>query len=330
MARVLLTTAQPGNPADKGWLFGPYELLLASAQLAGGGKHQLTDGPHDADIILFTDSGPDVACRTLRKTALYQRYFWKCFVHAQDDQPLALLPGVYASIEKRWHDPLWTRSGFYVHSAESGRFDFQPFNQDAKWLFSFVGSCSNAPVRGRLADLRHPRFHMEDTSGKIIPAYTSGDAEAIARLNNSYCEIIRESKFVLCPRGVGCSSLRIFEVMAMGRCPVILSDEWVPPDGPQWNLCSLRIPESSVATLPAILGQYEADAGKMGLLARGEWERWFSEKALFETVVDWCLAIRDAGKCGDRWFRAARYLQLLRPFHLRSYLRNLKNAALKK
>lgn len=325
MARVFLTTLYPKCPNHSWWL-GCYQMFLASARLAKGRKHQLADTPEAADIVLFSDSGPGAYQSAIRKSTLFRRYYKRCFVHAPDDLPLPLLPGVYASIEKRWHDSRWTRSGFYIHSAESGRFGFQEFNRNARWLFSFVGSCSNAPVRMRLARLRHPRFHLVDSSGKVVPAYSTGDRLAIEELNKSCREVVRESKFVLCPRGVGCSSQRLFEVMAMGRCPVIVSDDWVPPEGPRWELCSLRVPEAGLSALPELLENRESDAQELGRHAREEWERWFSEPVLFETVVDWCLAIKQAGRCGDPWYRRAKYLQLLRPTHLRKFLRGRNNA----
>jgi hypothetical protein len=325
MARVLLKTVQPGEPADNPWHFGPYIQFQSSARLSQGRKHRLTEDPEEADLILFADSGPDAYFYSIRKSALFRRHAGKCFVFATDDRPLALLPGVYASIENRWYDSRWTRSGFYVHTAGNHRFESLPFEENSKWLASFAGSCSNAPVRARLQDLAHPRFQLVDTSGQVIPAFSTGNTQAIENLTRTFVESVRNSKFVLCPRGVGCSSLRIFEVMCMGRCPVILSDDWVPPDGPRWEACSLRARESDVAGLPRLLEQMEPRAEKMGLRARAEWERWFSEDALFETVVDWCLAIRQGGKCDAPWFRRMKFLQLLRPFHLRHYLRYRMN-----
>src|SRR2546423_4170060 len=40
-------------------------------------------------------------------------------------------------------------------------------------------------------------------------------------------EICKASKFILCSRGVGTSSVRLFDTMRMGRVPVILSDQWL-------------------------------------------------------------------------------------------------------
>ena len=65
-----------------------------------------------------------------------------------------------------------------------------------------------------------------------------------------YLSTLLDSRFVLCPRGYGTSSYRLFETMRLGRVPVIISDEWVPPLGPSWLNCSIRISEKRVRELP--------------------------------------------------------------------------------
>ena len=91
-----------------------------------------------------------------------------------------------------------------------------------------------------------------------------------------FAEIMFRSKFVLCPRGHGTSSFRLYETLAAGRVPVIISDAWVPPHGPTWNDFSIRWPEAKIAELPARLREIEPDAEMMGLMARRTYDRWFA------------------------------------------------------
>src|SRR5258706_12122572 len=113
--------------------------------------------------------------------------------------------------------------------------------EEPRWLFSFVGS-RNVVVRGALLELSHPRGLVRDTSGFNI--YDGGDeAEHAARRMREYVETLKESKFVLCPRGLGTSSIRLYETLALGRVPVILSDKWVAPEGPDWAAFSLPVEE---------------------------------------------------------------------------------------
>ena len=314
MAKVLLTTLHPPTAT---WHQGRYELLRLSAELSGGRKHQLTNDPEEADLILFSDEGPKPYLRSIRSSPLYRRYWRKCFVFDSEDKPIAFLPGVYASIEKCWHNRNWTRSGFYSHIAERSRFDFIPFRENAKWLYSFAGSCYHSRVRESLKQIKDPRFHLTDTSGKMIYIYREDDQDDVA----AYKEIVGDSKFVLCPRGVGCSSIRLFETMRMGRVPVILSDCWVALEGPLWEKFSVRIAEADAHKLPSLLTSMEPQAAEMAAMARAQWEQWFGEAVLFETAVDWCLDIRAGGKCESWLARWTKRLQYLRKDHFRNYLR---------
>lgn len=84
------------------------------------------------------------------------------------------------------------------------------------------------------------------------------------------------SYFCLCPRGVGVGTIRLFEVMAAGRCPVIISDDWPPITGIDWDTCSVQIREADVLNLPAILGERKANALRLGANAAAIWEANFA------------------------------------------------------
>jgi len=109
----------------------------------------------------------------------------------------------------------------------------------------------------------------------------------------------------------------------MGRVPVIISDDWVEPNGPNWEGFSIRVAEREIADIPRLLEAREPDALAMGNLAREEWQRWFSDEVAFHRVVDWCLQIRDRRRLPEMIARLPLYFQLLRPFHLKWALRSL-------
>ena len=93
---------------------------------------------------------------------------------------------------------------------------------------------------------------------------------------SSYAESLGRSAFVLCPRGYGPSLIRLFEAMQVGRCPVIISDNWLPPPFVDWSTCSIRVPEASIEDIPAILRKRQGEAGKLGREARRVWEQFLS------------------------------------------------------
>ena len=318
---ALIRLAMPAEESSRSSFL--YRQFLESAHSSV--KHQLTNDADKADIVLFSDGGQEPYFRSIIGSSLFREFREKCFVSTQKTIRCRFSREFTLRSKSVGTDPRWERPGFYVSTGQ--QFDEQPWLGESRCLFSFVGSCCNAAVRKQLLSLHHPRFDLLDTSGKIVPAYTSGDQAAIADLNRRYADSVRRSSFVLCPRGAGCSSLRLFEVMRMGRSPVILSDEWAQPIGPQWDKFAVIVSEKQVFELPRMLSSREEFAEVMGRLARQEWEKWFSMQTFFDTTVDGCLDIQRAGKCGDSWFRRRKYFQLLRPFHARHYLRSCVRAA---
>jgi hypothetical protein len=113
------------------------------------------------------------------------------------------------------------------------------------------------------------------------------------------------------------------ETMRTGRVPVIISDDWVEPSGPKWEDFSIRVAENAVSDIPRLLEAREAQAVEMGMRARDEWQRWFSDEVAFHRVVEWCLEIRARRRIPEAIARFPVYLQLLRPFHFKRALRSL-------
>ncbi len=100
---------------------------------------------------------------------------------------------------------------------------------------------------------------------------------------------------------------------------MIISDQWVPPTGPDWAAFSIRVPENDVASIPPRLEEREHDAERMGAIAREQWEQWFSEEVCFHRIVSWCNDIKASRRLPIGVLRWMPYAQLLRPVHLRRW-----------
>lgn len=107
-------------------------------------------------------------------------------------------------------------------------------------------------------------------------------------MRERFCKQIARSKFVLCPRGVGCSSYRLFEVMSAGRIPVIISDEWVKPPGPRWDRFSVRVAEREVTKIPDLLRELAPDVPRLMREASAAYAEFYSSRRLFSHLGD-CL-----------------------------------------
>ncbi|RYZ56581.1 MAG: hypothetical protein EOO14_12160, partial [Chitinophagaceae bacterium] len=124
--------------------------------------------------------------------------------------------------------------------------------------------------------LDHPAdAYIKDTTGSR--AWELDPDQKIA-YELAYSRVMQESYFVLCPRGVGPCTYRLFETMQLGRVPVIVSDGWPKVPNVDWERFSITVPESDILQIPAILRERKGEAAEMGKMARLQWEEHFSPK----------------------------------------------------
>jgi hypothetical protein len=251
------------------------------------------------------------------------------FLFSQADDPILWAPGVFASVSAKHPDIGRARGGFYVyHTHYEPEFAaaLQPRPHDeSKFLWSFVGSVASCPaVRGPLLALPDERALTRDTTRDTAEwsrrwQFEGPDRAERSRVLSSYAETLHQTKFVVCPRGVGLSSVRLFEAMRVGKCPVIVSDDWLAPPFVEWESCAIRIPERDLRHLPAVLREREKDAVALGLRARVVWEQRYSPRGMLDTLVEACL---DIGPARRRF--ASRLRMVRRSATNRSTARKLK------
>jgi hypothetical protein len=317
MARLLLLSATPEHEETE-------EKLAALADLQRRavcdrfGVHSVTDDPDAADVILFVETyGAGWHFEHVRRHPLTRKYRENCFVFCANPFAIPFLPGIYTSINRRWASHR-TISGFYLGLPRNEFTTYTQPTDDLPFLYSFMGSTKNAPVRARLPELVHPRGVVRDTSADYVRVLQRAMTPPERRdYHRRYAELTKTSKFVLCPRGVSVSTIRLFETMRMGRAPVVLSDGWVPPPGPAWERFIVRVPEKEWRIIPHLLEEREGEAVAMGELARQVWEDWFSDEAAFHRIAEWCLQLGASRRLPEAIARWPAYLQYLRPFYLR-------------
>ena len=269
------------------WL---YEKLTECAVLDDG--MALAETRRSADVIVYPSPGwPDPEAPD-RLATFRWRDFRRVYVFSQHDHALPWAPGMYASLPVSRARHGFT-GGFYVahHHREPGGLEADleaARGCEPRMLWSFTGTVSNAPVRQRLAELDDPEGRVVDTQyyNDVIRWHFSDTHRADGRAAfASYAESLGRSAFVLCPRGYGPSSIRLFEAMQVGRCPVIVSDDWLPPPFVDWSSCSIRVPEASVQEIPAILRQRQDEAAQLGREARRVWEQFFAPQHQLRTIL---------------------------------------------
>ena len=274
--------------------------------------HELVADPEGAHLLLFCDIAGSNWFSELRKNIAILRNPGKCFAISDSDRPMPLLHGIYTSASRslRFQDRF--RSGAYnllpdeIKNPLVARSEGRSFEIPKRYLFSFAGRDS-AKVRKRLCQLPWPAdVFVYDTTCKY---HAFGDKFKENDLwEKRFFEILQESKFALCPRGVGAASLRLFESMRMGVAPIILSDDWIFPKGPEWSEFALIVPEKDADRLYGIAKQNEGRALEMGRKARLAYETYFADEVYFNYLVDQMVDIQRSQKIPERIFWSCRHL----------------------
>lgn len=285
--------------------------LTELARLDRHGTHSLVSEPEEADLILFVDPHQypsDWATGMLGRHDLVRAYPEKAFIYNERDLPRDLLPGIYVSMPRRRFNPRRHRAFSYYRLTTDTR---GARGRSPDLLFSFLGRRASQ-VRNAVFELSHPLAIIEDTSRYD---FFAGSPAALAPAQERYVDVLGRSKFVLCPRGAGTSSIRLFEALAAGRVPVVISDEWVPPAGIDWSTCSLRLAENEAATVGERLEAIEASWPALAETAQRTYDTWFAPDVWFHRVIELCGEVLEAGETGfarqwtqlETWRVAARY-----------------------
>jgi hypothetical protein len=306
----------------------PLGTFLRVVSLDRFGVHELTRLPQDADIILFVENShyhDDPYYKKLRRHFWVRQYREKCFMYNEQTRPWCVLPGLYPNMPEKGLNIRRQRTSNFVRVMNPYIAQIVESGQSPKYFFSFIGS-TNAPVRDKIFRLKGPSIHIQDTTD--IDFFYRKDKEVEAAKMN-YAEIIGHSKFVLCPRGVGVSSFRLFETMQAGRVPVVLSDNWVPPEGPHWEEFLIRIPESQVHSISKILKNHESRYREMGQAARNAWLEWFSPPVNFHRFAEWLETIRESRRWPEKFMQKIPSLLKIES-HARDALRPIRNRILRR
>jgi hypothetical protein len=134
---------------------------------------------------------------------------------------------------------------------------------------------------------------VEAVSGFTFYDRSSQDFEA---RRQRFAEIVGRSRFVLCPRGQGTSSIRIYEALSIGRVPVVISDDWVPPSGPDWSRFSLRWPERRIAGLREFLQMHDERWNEMNMSAEQAYAEFFAPNVWFHQFAELLNELRQEAR----------------------------------
>ncbi len=252
------------------------------------GAHRLTESPALADIIVFTQChmlSSDWRLETIRRHPLTRAFREKVMVYNECDRPWCAFPGVYVNMPQRRFVAAHQRSWGYFVPVQT-TIDVPP-----DLLFSLVAT-DTAACRRPLFRLRHRDAVVEETRGF---KFWDATAEGYEAFRARYRSTLARSRFVLCPRGYGTSSIRLYESLAVGAVPVIIADDWTPPAGPAWETFSIRWPEGKIDGLIEMLEARDRDWPRMSAAARRAHDEFFSPAVYFHHVAERCADLLRSG-----------------------------------
>jgi Exostosin family len=279
---------------------------LTASWKSSPGEFKRVDQAEEANVIIamFTEPAKSYsfARKLLTRNCTVSARANDLFVWDTMDMPMGLWPGFYASLRKSRVDRTRHRTFCYLGSLNQF-LELRPPKGDGSEdiFFSFQGSLSSRP-RAQLFDTKFDRKDI--FIEKVAPIWGSQIfGTQFDDMKKRYVDMIARSKFVLCPRGNGTSSFRLFEVMQCGRVPVIIADSWVPPEGVDWKSCSVRVQELDIPRIPSILEEYESSWAEMASCARRVWEDHYCPSQIGESLLNGIKSIRKSRRFPERWYR---------------------------
>jgi len=291
--KVFITSCETTPDAWRGQEEKLIELYECSNK-----KYALVEDSEEADVILIGDLRGGNWGEKIMNNLLIRRYPEKCFSLSHEDRPIMLHHGLYTSNEfsiMRWNR---VRTGAYNLLPEKYKNPYikgkisgnKHFNPQKEYLFSFIGRNSH-PCRELIYRQKFSRkdILIEDSSAFDLWKNPINKEQR----QEYYVNMLLASKFSLCPRGWATNSIRLFESMELGVAPVVISDAFVFPKGPDWNSFSIQVKEKHINDLENIVSSYENSFADMGIKARAEFLKWFSDSDYFNYVVDNCLDIKN-------------------------------------
>ena len=250
--------------------------LVTNYSAKAGTSLRLVDNPSDAEFIILADTGyigwSHLAASIGQWSAFGGKYV---LMINSTDWPYPVFDGFYPSLTRHCFGAFsW---GYYPESTPICVERGQPY--ELKYLYSFVG-------RARTHSIRQKLLALDSAECPCIDIENIPERLRNFDYHSSYNEIIYNSHFVLCPRGFGASSIRLFEVMRAGRVPVIISDKWIAPPLGDWNSFVIKINEDDILCIPKLLNYHKREAEDRGRLAKHTYDKYFSSDVYLETIID--------------------------------------------
>tara|TARA_B100000287_G_C20605030_1_gene769686 strand:- start:346 stop:1185 length:840 start_codon:yes stop_codon:yes gene_type:complete len=156
--------------------------------------------------------------------------------------------------------------------------------KDREIEMSFVGSYSTHHTRKVVGDILSTMDSCVAKDTGNWHFYKKG--KELEDSANFYVETLGNSKVSICPRGTGPSTIRMWESMAMGSVPVLISDSLQLPmaNKVDWSEHIISVPERESADLRKHMPS-EEKLKKMSENCIETYKKFFSEERMHEIII---------------------------------------------
>ena len=157
----------------------------------------------------------------------------------------------------------------YAKVVEDDHEFFKDLEAPRKYLYSFRGGLQSgymSDIRSKIFTMNHPEeCYIKNTGewhfNQIVynnkqnkDGEYNGDEKHFTK-EDLYKDLLKNSRYTLCPSGTGPNSIRFWEALGAGSIPIILSDQMTLPDNPLWKESVIRIKEENVENIPQIISE---------------------------------------------------------------------------
>lgn len=154
--------------------------------------------------------------------------------------------------------------------------EFFVSKHERKFLYSFQGGWQPgymSDIRKRIFSMKHPsNCYIKSTGGWHFNRIVYDDKQnkngdynkdsSFEQRELDYKNLLKESRYTLCPSGTGPNSIRFWESLGAGSIPILLSDKMTLPFHPDWEIAIIRVSENKLDTIPDILSKIDVEKEK--------------------------------------------------------------------
>lgn len=152
--------------------------------------------------------------------------------------------------------------------------------EEKQYIASFVGSATH-PIRIKMAQILFGKSDYQIWLKNWSPSVDKPDFKL-------FLELASKSKYMLCPRGYGLNSFRLYEAFQLNCVPVIITDKSYLPwqDELNWSEFSILIDENNLSHIDEILKNIDDEQyNKLLTTGKNLYSSYFTLNGMYDNII---------------------------------------------